>query len=136
MFAPFVAQVGTRWHLYYSGGPDTKPAYLAYQLGLATSSSPKGPWTKHGTPLLPLGAVDNFRATSGAEVTAGGAKPSPVSVGSALLGIVEDLRGFYADQRNDFRMANMCKQTLDMLRAREELSRQQLAALPHGTTRL
>eukprot|EP01047_Picozoa_sp_COSAG01_P042982 COSAG01_NODE_3789_length_5692_cov_82.776685_4_plen_346_part_00 len=63
MFAPFVAQVGTRWHLYYSGGPDTKPAYLAYQLGLATSSSPKGPWTKHGTPLLPLGAVDNFHAT-------------------------------------------------------------------------
>ena len=63
IFAPFVAKIGPRWHLYYAGGPKTQPEYLAYQIGLATAPGPEGPWTKHGTPLLPLGSVDNFHAT-------------------------------------------------------------------------
>lgn len=63
LYAPFVAKIGTRWHLYYSGGPETQPEYLAYQIGLATAPGPEGPWTKHGTPLLPLGEEDNFHAT-------------------------------------------------------------------------
>ena len=63
LFAPFVAKIGPRWHLYYAGGPKTQPEYLAYQIGLATAPGPEGPWTKHGTPLLPLGTEDNFHAT-------------------------------------------------------------------------
>ena len=63
IFAPFVSKIGTHWHLYYSGGPKTQPGYLSYQIGLATAPGPEGPWTKHGTPLLPLGEEDNFHAT-------------------------------------------------------------------------
>ena len=64
IMSPFVAQIGHRWHLYYAGGPeDGMPGYFRYQLGLATAPSPGGPWTKHGTPLLPLGKHDNFHTT-------------------------------------------------------------------------
>jgi methylsterol monooxygenase len=60
--SPFVTQIPNgRWHMYYGGGPDTKPTrlsgYLRYQLGLATAvgpDGPDGPWPRHGQPLLPL----------------------------------------------------------------------------------
>jgi hypothetical protein len=66
LMSPFVAQMDTPdgvWHMYYGGGPSTDPEYLRYQLGLATAPGPDGPWTRHGRPLLGLGAVDNFETT-------------------------------------------------------------------------
>lgn len=63
IMSPFVAQIGTSWHMYYAGGPSTSPQYLRYQLGLATAPTANGPWTKHGQPLLPLGVEDNFHCT-------------------------------------------------------------------------
>ena len=33
------------------------------KLDAATAPSAEGPWTKHGEPLMQLGAIDNFHAT-------------------------------------------------------------------------
>ena len=45
------------------------------------------------------------------------------SVGSALLGVLEDLRKFYATQREDYRLANVAKDMYERLNAREEARR-------------
>jgi len=46
--------------------------------------------------------------------------PPRASVGTGLLGIVEDLRKFYAQERGDFRLANACKEMYESLTMREE----------------
>jgi len=42
------------------------------------------------------------------------------SVGTGLLGIIEDLRKFYANERGDFRLANACKEMYASVSKREE----------------
>ncbi|KAL1522132.1 hypothetical protein AB1Y20_021773 [Prymnesium parvum] len=73
--------------------------------------------------------VDTFRAclvdavakcsakASASAGASGGFKPS---VGAGLLGILEDLRKFYAQERADFRLANACKELYAGISLREE----------------
>lgn len=51
------------------------------------------------------------------------------SIGSALLGVLEDLRKFYATQREDYRLANVAKEMYERLNAREETRRLRNIAL-------
>ena len=45
------------------------------------------------------------------------------SIGSALLGVLEDLRKFYAAAREDYRLANMAKEMYRRMTSREEARR-------------
>ena len=69
---------------------------------------------------------DHKRAQSEAATTK---RPSPISLGSALLGIVQDLRTFYADTRRDYRLANYAKAVFDQLKGREQMQRKNSIAL-------
>ena len=65
IFAPAIAKHEGRYYLFYAGGPSgptTGEEFVNYQLGLATSSDGVN-FVKHGSPLMPLGARDNFHAT-------------------------------------------------------------------------
>eukprot|EP00039_Didymoeca_costata_P009315 m.122989 g.122989 ORF g.122989 m.122989 type:complete len:358 (-) comp14440_c0_seq1:14-1087(-) len=65
IMSPFVFHnnITNKWQMLYAGGPQTTPAYLNYQLGMAEASTVDGPWTRYGKPLLPLGVEDNFHCT-------------------------------------------------------------------------
>jgi hypothetical protein len=65
-------------------------------------------------------ARSQAQAQSGGKAKRGLAGPS---IGSALLGILEDLRKFYATQREDYRLANVAKEMYERLNAREETRR-------------
>ena len=69
----------------------------------------------------------HLESSSGGGGGAGASKKasSPVgpSMGSALLGVLQDLRKFYATQREDFRLALHAKEMYERLRTREEQRR-------------
>ena len=62
--------------------------------------------------------VEAVTAAADNDSTAAG-KPGP-SIGTGLLGILEDLRKFYANERCDFRLANAAKAMYESLQVREE----------------
>ena len=73
----------------------------------------------------------DFAARAQLESATGGKKRGLTgpSVGSALLGVLEDLRKFYATQREDYRLANVAKDMYDRLNAREEARRMRSISL-------
>ena len=73
----------------------------------------------------------DFAARAQLESATGGKKRGLTgpSVGSALLGVLEDLRKFYATQREDYRLASLVKYVRQQLHLREEMIRKSSIAV-------
>lgn len=57
--APWVVRFGTHYYLFYSGSGYTGNGQCSYAVGVARATSVRGPYTKHGPPVLANATGDN-----------------------------------------------------------------------------
>lgn len=82
LWAPAIKHFNNLYYLYFTA-PSTLPLGSGSSIGVATSSSPGGPWTDSGQPLIPPGP----RATIDPDVVSGGAGQLYISFGSYYGGV-------------------------------------------------